>query len=244
MKELNNIYFFWWQGIDNAPDIVKICYKSLLEKYDPKLQKINIIDSKNFKEYVDVPEYILQKFQKGIISITHLSDLIRFMLLYKNGGLWVDATMLFTQQIDNQIFEKKFFCLKNPNALKGDITSKWECFYIGGKKHYELFKILSEFWLDYWKKENQLITYLLTEHIFYIAYNENKEIRMDFENLDEFYYKIDYFQRKLNLEFNYNTYMNICKNEKAIKLTYKKKLIEYCGQKLTYFGWLKEKYNV
>lgn len=241
---MNNIYFFWWQGIENAPDIIKICYKSLLKYYDNSEQQIILIDSKNYNQYVKIPNYIIEKHKLGIISITHLSDLIRFMLLYENGGMWVDASILFTKHIDKQIFEKDFFIMKNPSAKKEDITSKWECFLIGGKKHYPLFKILVDFWLEYWKNENQLITYLLTEHIFYIIYRENEDIKRELDNADSFYYPIDYFQKKLNSPYSYNIFKEIFDKEKYLKLSYKYELYDKINDKKTFYGKLKELYNV
>lgn len=241
---MNNIYFFWWQGIENAPDVIKICYRSLLKNYDSSSQKINLIDSTNFKKFVDIPEYIIKKFNDGIISVTHLSDLIRFMILYKNGGLWADASIFFTKPIDNKIFEKDFFTMKNPDAKENDITSRWECFLIGGKKEYSLFKILIDFWLSYWKNEEHLITYLLTEHIFYIAYKENYKIKEDFDKAEPFYYPVDYFQKMLNKKFDKKIYNDICLNEKFLKLSYKFELNSYSGNDLTFYGKLKEEFNV
>ena len=240
---MNNIYWFWWQGIEKAPDIIKICYKSLLKNYNPRLQKINLIDSNNFKEYVDIPNYILDKFNNGNISITHLSDLIRFMILYKYGGLWVDATMFFTKPIDNKIFERDFFTMKNPSSRENDITSKWECFLIGGKKSYELFKILADFWLSYWKNEDLLITYLLTENIFYIAYKENKKIRNDFNKAESFHYPIDYFQKLLNKKFDKKILEDICNKESFVKLSYKFQLNSHIDNSLTFYGKLKEQFD-
>lgn len=241
---MNNIYILWWQGIENAPEIIKICYESLLKNYDATEQQIILIDSKNYSKYVKIPEYIIKKYESGIISTTHLSDLIRFMLLYENGGLWVDASILFTKPIDKSIFEKNFFTMKNPSARESDITSRWECFLIGGKKHYKLFKLLVDFWLEYWKNENQLITYLLTEHIFYIAYKENKDIKKEFDMSDSFYYPIDYFQKKLNEPYNKNTFEKIWNKERYLKLSYKYILYDKINEEKTFYGKLKELYDV
>lgn len=36
---------------------------------------------------------------KNIISNTHMSDIIRNDILIKNGGLWIDSTVLLTDNI-------------------------------------------------------------------------------------------------------------------------------------------------
>ena len=109
---------------------------------------------------------------------------------------------------------------------------------------YPLFKILVDFWLEYWKNENQLITYLLTEHIFYIIYRENEDIKRELDNADSFYYPIDYFQKKLNSPYSYNIFKEIFDKEKYLKLSYKYELYDKINDKKTFYGKLKELYNV
>lgn len=239
---MNNIYFFWWQGLKNAPSIIKICFNSIMNFYDMNNQKIILIDSSNYKNYVDVPEYIIDKLEKKIISITHFSDYIRFKLLYENGGLWIDSSILLTRKLDNSIFKKELFVLKNPSALKNDITSKWECFLIGGEKNNKLFKILVRFWEEYWKREDLLITYLLTENVFYYAYKNDSQIQKWFDESDSFYYPINYFQKIINRPFNEEKFNEIVAKENFIKLTYKMKFIECNNKTQTFYGRLKELY--
>ena len=241
---MNNIYVMWWQGIENAPDIVKICYKSLLKNYDSKTQQIIFIDYKNYKEYVDIPNYIIEKYERGIISLTHLSDFIRAILLYKKGGLWIDATILVTKRISDKIFDKEIFIKKNPSALEKDMTSKWQMFLMGGKKGYKLFKLLTEFYLEYWKNEEQLITYLLMENLLYVVYKENKSIRDRLDEAKPFYYQIDHFQKLLNNKYDEKIFNEICLNEDFIKLSYKFEMIYKVNGDLTFYGKLKELYNV
>lgn len=238
---MDNIFTFWWQGFENAPDIVKVCQNSLLRMQDPNLQKLHVLDQSNVFDYVEIPGYIMDKHKAGIISTTHLSDIIRSMLLRNYGGLWTDATIYFTRPLNhNMIFEQDFFTLKNPSAMRNDITSLWECFLIAGKCDFPLFDFLIEFWLDYWKKENHLITYLLTDHIFYVAYNENARVREAIDNCPSFTYKLDYFEKQLNSKFD-NAILEAMKNEPFIKMSYKFPLRvrteEGC---LTYYGKLLE----
>lgn len=229
--------------MENAPDVVKICHESLLRNYDANTQEIICLDKTNIFEYVSLPDYIMKKFEDGIISITHLSDIIRTQLLYQTGGMWTDATMYFTKPIDNQIFERDFFTLKNPMADVNRITSKWECFFIAGKKDFPLFGLLKDMWFEYWKKEDILIEYLLIDHVFYIGYRENSRIRQALDSCPGFYYRINYLQRMINEEYSDGRFKEICSNEPYIKLTYKGQL-EKCTRdgKLTYYGKMCQEY--
>lgn len=241
--ERNKIYSLWWQGIDEAPEIVKVCYESLKHNYDPETQEIIYLDKNNIFEYVDFPYYIIDKFNKGIITMTHLSDIARTILLEKTGGLWTDATMLFTRPIKHEIFEKTFFTLKNPSVGNKAISSKWECFFIAGKSGFPLFTFLKDMWTEYWKNEDTLIDYLLIDHVFYIGYKENEEIRKALDECDSFHYRIDYFQRFMNEKYDKNAYEEICKNEPYIKLTYKGQFETTTSEgAMTFYGKLLKDY--
>lgn len=239
----HKIYKLWWQGIDNAPPIVKVCHESLLRNYNPQTQEIILLDKNNVMDYVKLPDYLMQKFIDGKITITHLSDIIRSMLLKKTGGLWTDATMFYAKPLEEDIFNREFFTMKNPIAHPNDITSKWECFFIGGRQDFPLFHLLAEFWLEYWKREDELITYLLIDHLFYIAYMENHRVREAIDKCPSFCYRIDFFQRILNKQYEEERYNEIISNEPYIKMSYKFPLQERLSDgSVTFYGQLLKEY--
>ena len=73
------VWFCWLQGIENAPKLVQDCYASI--KYWLKDNEIIVITESNYKEYVEFPDYIIEKWKKGIITNTHFSDLLRIELI-------------------------------------------------------------------------------------------------------------------------------------------------------------------
>lgn len=86
------IWVCWWQGKENMPDIVKACYNSI-QKHACN-HPVILITEENFRNYIDMPEYIINKQKEGYIDITHFSDILRMMLLTKHGGIWMDSTLL------------------------------------------------------------------------------------------------------------------------------------------------------
>ena len=72
----------WLQGEGNAPAIVKACLNSL-RKNLPSEYEIIVINEKNWNEWVLLPEYIVEKRQKGHIPSALFSDLLRLELLIK-----------------------------------------------------------------------------------------------------------------------------------------------------------------
>lgn len=73
-----------FQGMEHAPKMVQYCFESL--KSNLRDKRIILITEDNYKEYVQFPTYILEKYEKGCFSKTHLSDLLRLELLIKYGG--------------------------------------------------------------------------------------------------------------------------------------------------------------
>lgn len=56
-------------------------------------KEVILISYDNLEEYVHFPDYILEKWKKGQITNTHMTDLLRLELLIKYGGMWLDATV-------------------------------------------------------------------------------------------------------------------------------------------------------
>lgn len=100
------IWWCWLQGLDEAPQIVKTCYASLVQEFKgSKVQEgqgisgvyeIKVIDAENWKEYIELPGYIVKKWEKKQIPPALFSDLLRLELLIKYGGTWIDSTVLCT----------------------------------------------------------------------------------------------------------------------------------------------------
>jgi mannosyltransferase OCH1-like enzyme len=89
------IWFLWYQGLAEAPLVVKKCYESW-QKYNPDWEVI-FLDENNLKDYIThslPPEKLSQ------LSKNHQSDLLRVELLAKYGGVWVDATCLCQIPLD------------------------------------------------------------------------------------------------------------------------------------------------
>ena len=96
-----NIYFIWFQGFENMPEICKKCYYSWKIK-NPTWNMI-FIDNNNLEEFV--PKYKLKEFKK-IKPIQCYSDIVRLYIIYNYGGLYVDATLYCNLPLDKYINKK------------------------------------------------------------------------------------------------------------------------------------------
>ena len=90
------VWFCWLQGIEKAPELVKTCLRSLRENVDAEIM---VLDDRNFVEYVELPEFIVRKYRKGIIPPALFSDMLRLELLIRYGGTWMDSTVWVSPKV-------------------------------------------------------------------------------------------------------------------------------------------------
>ena len=171
----NKVWVCWLQGMDNAPELVKSCYASL--KKNLKDKEIVVLTSENLKDYVTFPDFIMEKWKKGIISNTHFSDLLRMELLIEHGGTWIDSTVLCTGAFPEYVENSDFFVFRND--YKKEMQCKLSSWFISSKADYPLLKYVRDMIFAYWQKENELKHYFLF-HFFvtivmekYPRYTEN-----------------------------------------------------------------------
>jgi len=156
------IWTCWFQGLENANDIVKSCIKSM-KNYSGDYEVI-VITEDNMYNYVRFPDYIIKKYKAGIISKTYFSDLIRLQVLINFGGVWADSTVLFSDKIPDYILDSELFFFKSSNVdlitfLPG---SSW---FISARKNNPLLIKLLNLLIRYSEKENKLLHY----YIFHIS---------------------------------------------------------------------------
>lgn len=166
----NKLWIFWWQGIDSAPDLVKVCYKSVIDNL--KDWDIILITENNYKDYVSFPDFILEKLNNGQITLTHFSDLLRLELLIKYGGLWLDATVLCTSSnIPKSILESDLFVYQaqKPGADgRAVVMSSW-CMY--AKTNNKILMATRNLLYNYWEKNTKMDDYFLLHQFFSIVCN-------------------------------------------------------------------------
>lgn len=158
----DKVWICWFQGMDGAPDIVKKCYKSIKENLTDR--EVVLITSENMNQYVEFPEFIIDKWKRGVITNTHLSDLLRLELLIKYGGTWMDATVFCSDRrenipdylLDSDLF---FYQMLKPGR-DGHVIyqSSW---FITARSNNKILKATLYLCYEYWKRNNRLIDYFL-----------------------------------------------------------------------------------
>lgn len=142
------IWWLWLQGLDQAPELVRVCLKSLRNNFPD--YDIKIITNENIKQYIDLPEEIYNKHNSGWISNAFYSDIIRLSLLAKYGGIWMDSTVYCSNDnlMRNVIEKSDMFVYQNLLQTDRDII-KMSSWLIATKKNNpyitEVSKLLNEY---------------------------------------------------------------------------------------------------
>lgn len=222
----NCIWIYWAQGWDNPPLHVEFYKNSVLKNANGR--KVILISDKNYRDYVNIPDYIEHKKKEGKITITHFSDILRFSLLADYGGLWLDASMFVMRPLkDHHMYKRSFYTIR----LKEDFTNnriiskaRWVGSCMGSNtKNHKIFLVGRNFFFLYWMKEVCLINYFLIDYFFDIIF------KLD-ESLKEELLKNNYFNQGI-----YGLYKDINKTD----LNLLNKGI-YLKTDIYYLSWKKE----
>lgn len=164
----DKIWFLWLQGIEQAPEIVKMCYNSIQQNLDNR--ELILLTDNNYRDFITFPDYIQEKIDEGIITKTHLSDLLRLELLTKYGGTWIDATVyISSSNFPNYMLKSDlFFFQKLKPGLDGNprSISSW---YITSCTNNPILLLAKGLLFEYWKNNNYLIDYFLLHDFIELA---------------------------------------------------------------------------
>lgn len=159
-RKSDKVWICWFQGIENAPLLVQKCYKSVVSNMPDK--EVILITSENMERYVQFPNFIIDKWKKGYITHTHMTDLLRLELLIKYGGMWLDATVFCSDcNIPSYFFDSDLFfyqCLKPGKDGHANYVSSW---LISAKTNNKVLMAVRELCYTYWTKNKKMCDYFL-----------------------------------------------------------------------------------
>jgi len=161
------------------PDIVRACYASLRQHGGDR--KVILLTEENYRDYLNIPDFMVSKYEKGHISPTHFSDILRTLALIQYGGIWADATVLFTQDIPDIISAADFFIfrpsLTDPGFLPG---SNW---FIVAKPHSLILRKVLKVLFRYWKDRRYITNYFIYHSILRLVLLHNADAKKIIETM-------------------------------------------------------------
>lgn len=168
--EDEKMFSIWFQGEEKAPGIIKACFQSVRNRYPDRFKVLN---QKELKDYITLPDYIEDKFKNGTMGAPHYSDLCRIELLANYGGYWLDASCLMTGDISPEIAEQDFFMYVTSDRIMSFMFIQ-NCF-IHSQKGHPLLMMWRELLHEYWRREKKAIHYFFGHRLFELLVKNNEE---------------------------------------------------------------------
>ena len=218
----NTIWQYWESPEGNIPPLVQACLNSV-DKFKGDYQRI-LLTPENYKKYVDIPEIFIKLKEKGIIKTAFFSDMLRTCLLIQHGGIWIDATVLLTEEIPSYIKESDLFVFQND--LKNDLDGlNMASYFIAAKPDNKILKETLAALVQYWKENRFLVNYFAFLHTFTMVTFE-KDNREYFSKVPFFnFLPVQQFQGELLNQFSEERWNEIRKISGIHKLTHKQRVL-------------------
>jgi len=178
----DKIWTIWLQGEENAPALVRACFRSVRRHCR---QKLVVLDAKSIFDYISLPDVIVQKYKDGKIGHAHFADICRVELLYKYGGYWLDSTGFVTAPIPDWIENQDFFVyLTGDNYdIGGSPYSFMQNCFIRSRKGAYLLAAWRAMILDYWMHEDHIFDYFMHQLLFKTLVTNNDTAKKYFDKM-------------------------------------------------------------
>ena len=160
--EHEKIFTIWLQGEENAPDLVKACFRSVRRHCK---QELVVLDENTVFDYITLSQEIVEKYRAGKIARAHFADICRVELLYEHGGFWLDSTGFVTAPIPDWIIKEDFFVYMAGQHVGSPYSFMQNCF-IRARKGAYLLDAWRAMILDYWMHENHNFDYFMHQLLF------------------------------------------------------------------------------
>lgn len=217
-ENCGKVWVCWLQGLENAPEIVKLCCKSIADNVGAD-REVVFIDKENYKNYVTLPDYILKKYNDGIIADANFSDILRLELLIKYGGTWIDSTILLTGKPERFMLESPLFMPCTSMWETYQIAFRTENYFITADSNDKILTMTLKLLYKYWQSYNICVEYLLVYVFTEIAIEQFSD---EWSRVCPFpRANINLMQEWLERPFDSSVYDQICRLSRVHKLTYK-----------------------
>lgn len=234
------IWVMWLQGMEKAPELVKKCYESI-QRNKPDEFQVVLLTRQNISEYVKLPDYIWKKYRGGIISTTHLSDVIRVELLAAYGGCWIDATVFCGDKIPTYMLSDMFL-FKLESVLSNPVI-KMSSWWLAANADNRIIHATRHMLHDYWKNEDRLGNYFLVHLIMSKLIDEDSACQAIFQGIPFFNSRNAHvLLGKLEMQYSDAEWQIIRKSSFIQKLSYKTRYIQGDGYNY-YTALLEDKLN-
>lgn len=167
-KRSDDIWILWLSGMETAPEIVQRCCRSVQESFPDR--PIHILTENNYRDYVTFPAFIRDKIDRGVITRTHMSDLLRLELLIRYGGTWLDATVFCSSPVvPDYMMDSDLFLFQNLKPGWDGHCQRISSWMITACTGNPILRLTRALLYEYWKKNTKMADYFLFHDFFELA---------------------------------------------------------------------------
>lgn len=215
------IWTAWLQGEENAPESIRMTLASIRQNANG--HQVIVLTNRCIDQFVEVPKKIKEKYKLGIIGNAHYADVVRMMVLAKYGGLWLDATTLLHEQVNEESFSNDFYSVAQPDSKPSrDVANhRWIVGIIGGMPESVYLARISSMLNAFWCEHIICIDYLVFDYLLAMLYHNDKSFSATVEALARMEYSSTALRRILNTPYDENTVSQLMIERQIYTITYK-----------------------
>lgn len=232
------IWICWWQGLEQAPELVKVCIDSI--RRNAGNHRVIILSDDNYKQYVTIPDWVEEKKNKGIITRTNYSDLLRLSLLAQHGGMWIDSTFFCTEPILDEYFKEPLWSIKRPDYFHASVASGYFAGYSLACNEDNRFAFITirDFFLNYSKHNDSMVDYLMVDYMIVLAQKYDERIAKIFADIKSNNPKCDELYKVMGNRFDEKIWNDMKKDTYLFKLSWKYQYPKEIDGVPTFYGML------
>jgi len=168
--EPRRIFSLWLQGVEQAPPLVRACLDSI--RRQAAGAELVVLDGETVFNWISLPESIVERWKAGKMKAAHFADICRVELLYRFGGVWMDATDYLDAPLPEWLWEADFFVYQGGETVSGAYAGIQNCFIRAARGSY-LLKVWREAILAYWAAEETAVDYFVHQLLLMLCVREN-----------------------------------------------------------------------
>lgn len=217
-KMNKTIYVYWDSGLKGMKPLIKTFYlnnKKISKKYN---YNYVLITKENISKFIDVPE----RFYK--LAPNFQSDICRFYILDKYGGIWMDTDIILYENMDKLVDKMD----KKDMLILEEFTNKIGCAFIIARKKSKVISFCKKYVEDILNSNKDMYWNIIGPDTITEGYKRYKNYILLLTNSDNINKSINFYDWRTRVETKEHRHIWLKKNKKeAIDVSKKIKQYNY-----------------
>ncbi len=235
------VWMIWWQGIDEStpPRIVQNIkhIKQMMPDYE-----VSVVSRDNYMEFVKIPDYIMELIQMQKLSMTHISDYLRVLLLEQYGGIYIDCNFYPMKGLDF-VSQYSFYTIRH--GLFSDwhvCKGLWTTGFLAAEKGQILFSFVKEMYDNFFLDYDFVPSYFFIDALIAIAYENIPAVKAEVDRVPLNNSRYNFINESGNEPFDRLIWDTITEDTFLLNANYKYDFVENKGKQETFYGHLYHHY--